>query len=127
MMGKSIFMAAATVALVAPAAAFATPASDLAASMASALQGLVGKQPDNPFTITSIKAENETLVISVDGESGWRADKSAADLSGAFVGGFCTKAASMFDSGMKLRVDTSENGGENLWTGPTVDHCPTAK
>ncbi len=124
MMGKSIFMAAASVALFAPAAAFATPASDLAANMASALQGLVGKQPDSPFTITSIKADSETLVISVDGESGWREDKSAADLSAAFVGGFCTKAASMFDSGMKLRVDTSENGGDKLWTGPTVDHCP---
>ncbi len=124
MMGKSIFMAAASVALLAPAAAFATPASDLAASMADALQGLVGKQPDSPFTITSIKADSETLVISVDGESGWREDKSAEDLSAAFVGGFCTKAATMFDSGMKLRVDTSENGGDKLWTGPTVDHCP---
>lgn len=127
MIAKSVFTALAGVAMVASAPALATEASDFAARMAEGLQGLVGKQADSSFTITAIKAEGETLVINIDGESGWRADKSAEDLSGAFVGGFCTKAATLFDTGMKLRVDTSENGGEKLWKGPTVDHCPPAK
>ena len=124
MFGKTIFAAAAGASLFVSAPAFATQASDFAARMAEGLQGLVGKQPDSMFTITAIKAEGETLVISVDGPIGWREDKSATDLSGAFVNGFCSKAANMFDTGMKLRVDTSENGGDKLWKGPSVDHCP---
>ncbi len=124
MFEKPILVALAGAALVASAPAFASAASDLAAQMAANLQGLVGKQQDSMFTITAIAAEGETLVISVDGPTGWRADKSPADLSGAFVNGFCSKAANMFDTGMKLRVDTSENGGDKLWKGPSVDHCP---
>ena len=124
MFGKTIFTTAAGAVLFASAPAFATQASDLAARMAERLQDLVGKQQDSMFTITAIKAEDETLVISVDGPTGWREDKSGTDLSGAFVNGFCSKAANMFDSGMKLRVDTSENSGDKVWKGPTVDHCP---
>ena len=127
MTGKWVFAALAGVAMAISTPAFASEASDFTARMAEGLQGLVGKQSDSPFVITAIKAEGETLVIKVEGQPGWRQDKSAEDLSGAFVEGFCSKAATLFDNGMKLRVDTSESGGAKLWTGPTIDHCPAVK
>lgn len=121
-----MFAFAAGTALIASAPVAASPASDLVSQIAGALQGMVGKQPDSQFTITAITAEFETLVVKVDGPKAWRAGKTPAQLSGAFLNGYCSKAASTFDTGMKLRVDTTEDGGAQLWQGPTIDRCPAS-
>ncbi len=126
MFRRAIFGLASSVTLVVSAPAIASSASDLVTQIAAALQGMVGKQPDSTLTISSIAAEGETLVLKVDGPKGWRADKSPAELSSAFVTGYCSKAADTFSTGMKLRVDTTEEGGSQLWQGPTIDHCPAS-
>jgi hypothetical protein len=115
---------AAGAALVASAPAQASAASDLVTQIAAALQGMVGKQPSSDVGITGITAEGETLVVKIDGPKDWRADKTPAQLTNAFLNGYCAKAAATFDTGMKLRVDTTENGGAQLWQGPTIDRCP---
>lgn len=123
MLRKSIIAIAAGAALASAIPVQASTASDLVGQVAGSLQSLVGKQPGSDIAISAITAEGETLVVKVDGPKAWRANKTPAELSGLFVNGYCSKAAATFDTGMKLRVDTTEDGAQ-LWQGPTIDHCP---
>lgn len=124
MLRNSILALAVGAALVVSAPAQASAASDLVTQIAGALQGMVGKQPGSDVGITAITAEGETLVVKVDGPKDWRVGKTPEQMTGAFLTGYCSKAAATFDAGMKLRVDTTEAGGAQLWQGPTIDHCP---
>ena len=103
--------------------AFASEASDLASQLATSLQSMVGQDQGNGLTIAAIRAEDETLVIEIDGPAAWRSNRDPKYLNELFVGGFCTSAAFVFERGMKLRLDTTEAAG-NKQTGPINDHCP---
>lgn len=103
--------------------AFASEASDLASQLATSLQSMVGQDQGNGMTVTAIRAEDETLVIEIDGPAAWRSNRDPKYLNELFLGGFCKNAAFVFERGMKLRLDTTEAAGNRL-TGPINDHCP---
>lgn len=103
--------------------AMASEASDLASQLASSLQSMVGQDQGDGLTVAAIRAEDETLVIEIDGPAAWRSNRDPKVLNDAFLTGFCKKAAFIFERGMKLRLDTTEAGGNKL-SGPIDDHCP---
>ncbi|MGB7654526.1 MAG: hypothetical protein WBL74_03500 [Novosphingobium sp.] len=124
MFKKAVLVAAMCVELVVATPVIASQTSDFVTEMVGALQFMVGKQEGSDFTIVSIKAEDEVLVLRVDGPKGWRRDKSAEELSELFVSGFCEKGSELFDKGVKIRVETTEDTGSGLMVGPNSDHCP---
>ena len=126
MFRKAVLVAAVCFELVIAAPVIASQTSDYVAEMVDALQFMVGKQEDSDFTIVSIKAEDEVLVLRVDGPKGWRRDKGAEELSELFISGFCEKGSELFDKGVKIRVETTEASGSGLMVGPISDHCPAA-
>ena len=126
MFRKAIVVAAVCFELMIAAPVIASQTSEYVAQMVDALQFMVGKQEDSDFTIVSIKAEDEVLVLRVDGPKDWRRDKSAEELSELFVSGFCEEGAELFEKGVKIRVETTEDGGSGLKVGPNSDHCPAA-
>lgn len=124
MLRKAVLVAAVCFQLITAAPVIASQTSEFVAQMVDALQFMVGKQEDTNFTIVSIKAEDEVLVLRVDGPKGWRRDKSAEELSDLFINGFCEKGAELFEKGVKIRVETTEDSGSGLMVGPNSDHCP---
>ena len=103
--------------------AIASEASDLASRLATSVQAMVGQVQSNGLTIAAIRAEDETLVVEIDGPAGWRSSRDSKALTDQFLGGFCKYGAFIFERGMKLRVDTTEAAGDKL-TGSINDHCP---
>lgn len=126
MFRKAVLVAAVCFELMIAAPVIASQTSEYVTEMVDALQFMVGKQEDSDFTIVSIKAEDEVLVLRVDGPKGWRRDKGAEELSELFVSGFCEKGSELFDKGVKIRVETTEDSGSGLMVGPNSDHCPAA-
>lgn len=124
MFKKAVLVAAVCFELMTAAPVVASQTSDFVTEMVDALQFMVGKQEDSDFTIVSIKAEDEVLVLRVDGPAGWRRDKSAEALSELFISGFCESGSELFDKGVKIRVETTEASGSDLMLGPNSDHCP---
>ena len=103
--------------------AIASEASDLASQLATSLQSMVGEDQGNGLTVAVIRAEDETLVIEIDGPAAWRSNRDPKYLNDLFLGGFCKNAAFVFERGMKLRLDTTEAAANKL-AGPINDHCP---
>lgn len=124
MLKQSMIVAAASLGLIFANPALASKASDMVTQMADYMQFMVGPQDNGEFTIVSIKAEDEVLVLRVDGPAGWRKAQTADQLSNRFLTGFCEQGASLFDDGMKIRIETTESGGSSLLIGPNADQCP---
>jgi hypothetical protein len=96
-----------------------------AASFASIMQPLVGMS-DEGVTITSIRAEGETVIIVADGTIGWRQGLTAETMEGAMLGSFCDHATEnnvFFNGTRRIRIDTLE-GGRNLIQGRLIASCP---
>ena len=95
-----------------------------AADYAARTQSLVG-QTYGPTRIRSVEAENESVVITVDGAPGWRRGMPSYAMTAHFIDGFChaDKAAGYFAEGRSLRFDTMEDG-RYLIRGAPLDHCP---
>ena len=98
-----------------------------AETFARGMQQLVGRQM-GPLTIASIVAEGNVLVVTLDGQAGWRGEVSGGGINQAFLSGFCRNpdAASYFSGGRTMRVDTMENGQSRL-QGEPIDRCPAAQ
>ena len=124
MLKQSMIVAAASLGLIFANPALASKASDMVTQMADYMQFMVGPQDGGEFTIVSIKAEGEVLVLRVDGPTGWRKEQTADQLSNRFLTGFCEEGGSLFDDGMKIRIETTESGGSSLLIGPNADQCP---
>jgi hypothetical protein len=103
-------------------AAFGPPHS--AADYAARTQNLVG-QGYGPMRIRSVEAENNSVVITVDGPSGWRQNMPSYAMTAHFIDGFCRdgKAAGYFAEGRSLRFDTLEQSRYPIHGAP-LDHCP---
>lgn len=96
------------------------------ATFARGMQQLVGRQM-GPLTIASVAAEGNVLVVTLDGQAGWRGDTSSSGINAAFLSGYCRNpdAAIYFSAGRTMRVDTMENG-QNRIQGQPIDRCPAA-
>ena len=103
-------------------ASFGRPHS--AADYAARTQSLVG-QSYGPMRIRSVEAENNSVVITVDGPSGWRQGMPSYAMTAHFIDGFChaDKAVGYFAEGRSLRFDTMEEGRYPIHGAP-LDHCP---
>ena len=95
-----------------------------AADYAARTQYLVG-QSYGPMHVRSVAAENNSVVITVDGPPGWRQNMPSYAMTAHFIDGFCHdgKAAGYFAEGRSLRFDTVEEGRYPIH-GATLDHCP---
>jgi hypothetical protein len=124
MLKKSMLAMAASLGLIFATPALASKASELVTQMADYMQFMVGPQEGGDFTVVSIKAEDEVLVLRVDGPVGWRKDQTADQLSDRFLTGFCEQGASLFEEGIKIRIETTENSGSALLVGPDANTCP---
>jgi hypothetical protein len=127
---KPVLFALALVAVPAlPAAAQTAPApaaqaKPTAADFAKNMQGAIGQTFEGGITLKNITSEANTLVLTVDGPAGWRAQLTPADISTALVGGFCGTAPQFFTTGVSMRVDSLDGG--KLLKGPVVNTCPPA-
>ena len=95
-----------------------------AADYASRVQYLVG-QGYGPMHVSSVTAESNSVVITVDGPPGWRQGMPSYAMTAHFIDGFCQdgKAAGYFAEGRSLRFDTVEEGRYPIH-GAALDHCP---
>ena len=98
-----------------------------AETFARGMQQLVGRQM-GPLTIASIAAEANVLVVTLDGQPGWRAEVSGGGINAAFLSGFCRNpdAVTYFSGGRTMRIDTMESG-QNRLQGEPIDRCPAAQ
>lgn len=104
----------------------AVPASAQSAQeYAQGLQSLVGSKYEAGLVIQAVTAEQNTLVILIDGPKDFRLGSTAASLSDALLVGLCGSAPTFFDTGITLRVDTTE-AHATLLKGPIVAKCPAA-
>lgn len=100
------------------------PVAVTPAQFAQAIQGVVGQTYEGGVTIARIYAEDQTVVIVLDGPAGWRSTASAGDVSNLFIGSFCeNRDFEYFVHGNLMRVDTSE-GRAALRPGPVIRACP---
>lgn len=96
-----------------------------AAGRASMMQSLVGTGEDG-VTITSVRADGETVVLVFDGPAGWRRGGAAEELDRALLRYFCNPAVEsspFFDGTRGIRIDTLE-GGRGPIQGRRVAGCP---
>lgn len=100
----------------------AAQAKPTAADFAKNMQGAVGQTFEGGIVLKNITSEANTLVLTVDGPVGWRAQLTPADISTALVGGFCNTAPQFFTTGVTMRVDSLDGG--KLLKGPLVTTCP---
>lgn len=130
MLKPILFALALTAASALPAAAQTAPAAPAAqgkptaADFAKNMQGAVGQTFEGGIILKSITSETNTLVLTVDGPAGWRAQLNPTDISTALVGGFCNTAPQFFSTGVSMRVDSLDGG--KLLKGPLVTACPPA-
>ena len=94
-----------------------------AAQYAQHLQSAVGREFDGGIVVRAVTAEQNTLVIAVDGPAGWRKALTPETISAGLVQGFCQEAASFFDSGVTMRVDSLQDGAAPQ-KGSLVTRCP---
>ena len=115
---RTLLLALLLAAQEAPAPVTLTPAQ-----FAQALQGVVGQRYEGGVTIARIFAEDRTLVIVLDGPTGWRTAMNAAQVSDLFTGSFCEDSEfNYFVNGNTMRVDTTEGGGGHR-PGPIIRGC----
>ena len=109
-------------------AAPATPAdgpTGMAAAIAGAMQELLPQRYEGGVSMVSVTSEREVLVVRFDvpelTEVHWE------ELRGGFAEGFCEDGvgASLFEQGLRVRIDASVAGGEPR-RGPLIDRCPAA-
>jgi hypothetical protein len=88
------------------------------------MQSQVGRTA-GPTTISSIAAEGNALVVTLDGEIGWRRGTPSYAITAYFLEGFCKKpdVAVYFTEGRTLRVDSLEKGASAI-RGSPVERCP---
>jgi hypothetical protein len=93
-----------------------------AGTYASGMQSIVGMETGG-MKVVSIRAEGNSLVVTVDVVSGPMGGAAAATT---FVADFCRRPevqAAFFDRGLRLRVDTTVRGRDRL-TGAPIASCP---
>jgi hypothetical protein len=96
-----------------------------AAGYASMMQSLVGMGEDG-VTITSVRADGETVVLVFDGPAGWRRGDTKEELDGVLLRYFCNPAVPsvpFFDGTRGMRIDTLEGGREPI-QGRRLAGCP---
>ncbi len=122
---KRIMMAAVlAIGVAGPAMAGQTSGADMAASLASKLQGAVGQKEDGGVLFAAVRAEGDTVIVTIDGTEGWHG-VTPAQLTNSFLTGFCTdpvKAKAYFALSA-IRIDTLEFG-KNLQVGQRATACP---
>ncbi len=111
-------LAPAASAQAAPQAAKALTATDYATNM----QSIVGQEFEGGVKIHAVKAEANTLVLTVTGPDDWSANLGPDAISGALISGFCSTAPQFFSNGVTMRVDSIDKG--ELAKGPLVSTCP---
>ena len=75
-------------------------------------------------SVAAVDAEDNTLVITVTGPDGWRADATPQQVSDALVTGFCETSPEFFRSShIKMRVDSIDMKAKTK--GPVVTDCPS--
>ena len=79
------------------------------------------------YTAVSARAEDNLLVLTMDGRRGWRRRKSNDELTRETMSGFCGPEGNFLATvgGGSLRVDTLEDGA-NLERGTVMSECPPA-
>ena len=106
--------------------ALATPAKAQgpdAATYADGLQPMVGQVFEGGVRISAIHAEQDILVIVVDGPRGWREGLSESQISALFMDGLCeSEPPGFFASGTRDQVDSLE-GGQDLRRGAPQHDC----
>jgi hypothetical protein len=100
------------------------PVAVTPAQFAQAIQGVVGQSYEGGVTISRIYAEDQIVVIVLNGPAGWRSTASPAEFSNLFIGSFCeNRDFEYFVHGNLMRVDTTE-GGAATQAGPVIRACP---
>lgn len=103
------------------------PAALSPAQYAEALQAIVGQRYADGVTIARIFAEDNTLVIVLDGPAGWRDAMTAEQVSSIFVASFCEEPDfDYFVDGNTMRIDTLVAGAAHR-PGPLVRACSRAQ
>jgi hypothetical protein len=79
------------------------------------------------YTAVSARAEDNLLVLTMDGRRGWRQRKSNEEVTRETMRGFCGPEGNFLATvgGGSLRVDTLEDGA-NLERGAVMSDCPAA-
>lgn len=77
--------------------------------------------------VSAIRAEGDTLVVTVDGPANWRMGQPSYQLTLPFLQGFCDSGRSKpyFHEGRTIRLDTTEDG-RALIRGAPSSRCPQA-
>lgn len=102
------------------------PVTMSAAQFAEAIQGVVGQTYEGGVRIARIHAEDQTLVVTLDGPAGWRQRLSGDNVSRLFIDSFCQdRDFEYFVNGNLMRVDTTE-GGSASRPGIVLRACPAA-
>jgi hypothetical protein len=111
----------------APAAQSPPPAGRSVVGFAAFLQEDLPHRFDG-YTAVSARAEDNLLVLTMDGRRGWRRRKSNEELTRETMGGFCGPEGNFLTTmgGGSLRVDTLEDGA-NLERGTVMSECPPAR
>lgn len=94
-----------------------------ATQFAGMLQSLVGQKFEGDVTIHAVTAEQNVVIFTIDGPKDWRGTLSSDDISAALLSGFCGNAPNFFETGILLRVDTTE-AAEGLVKGKPLNQCP---
>jgi len=103
-----------------------TPPPHVVNLFAQELQAQVGRR-FGPLTLRAVRAEENELVVTLDGEAGWRGGMSSYTLTALVLHGFCSKplAASYFAEGRTMRIDSLEAGARPIRGAPAT-RCPQA-
>ena len=123
---NKLFLAAALAVVSIPAAATAqTPkAAPTIGDYVEAMRSTVGMVFEGGIQILAVDAEDNTLVITVTGPDGWRADAPPQQVSDALVTGFCETSPEFFRSShITMRVDSIDMKAKTK--GPVVTDCPS--
>lgn len=120
-----LLLAASTLAAAQPAAP--APAAEhipSAAEIAAAMQGGLPRQLSGGFVLTAARADGALLILTMEvpAEAG-AMDSSLFALN--IARGFCRgpRAQSMFEHGLRMRIDTA-SGGAPPAPGTVIERCP---
>jgi hypothetical protein len=107
-----------------PPAATPPPPGRSVAGFAAFLQEDLPHRFDG-YNAVSARAEDNLLVLTMDGRAGWRRRKSNEELTRETMRGFCGPEGNFLATvgGGSLRVDTLEDGA-NLERGTVMSECP---
>jgi hypothetical protein len=95
------------------------------ATFVEMLRPMVGRDLGDGAKLTSVRADGQTLVMVMDGPTGWRTGLDQATIAWVLLEDACSRPGGfrLFDGTHKLRLDTTE-GGNNLIQGQVIGHCP---